>query len=135
MPIIYMRLYASPCGEHNYDTIQSMWKMPVLRLRPLKFESVYLKYQKLHNTLRIKYLLGPVKVYSLAISAQYPSLWMEIMYKKQWLTWSTHQMYSSSVSPFHAYTGTPVLAMAAAAKSCVEKMLQLDHWTFRINTQ
>ena len=45
------------------------------------------------------------------------------------LTCSIHQMYSSSVSPFQAYTGTPVLAMAAAAKSCVEKILQLDHWT------
>uniref|UniRef100_A0A1I8I4J5 RING-type domain-containing protein n=1 Tax=Macrostomum lignano TaxID=282301 RepID=A0A1I8I4J5_9PLAT len=29
-----------------------------------------------------------------------------------------------------AYTGTPVLAMAAAAKSCVEKMLQEDHCTW-----
>ena len=46
-------------------------------------------------------------------------------------TCSMHQTYSSSVSPFHAYTGTPVLAIAAAAKSCVEKMLQLDHWTWR----
>lgn len=27
------------------------------------------------------------------------------------------------------YTGTPVAAMAAAAWSCVEKMLQLDHVT------
>ena len=44
-------------------------------------------------------------------------------------TCSIHQMYSSSVSPFHAYTGTPVFAMAAAAKSWVEKMLQLLHWT------
>ena len=40
-----------------------------------------------------------------------------------------HHRYSSSVSPFQAYTGTPVFAMAAAAKSCVEKMLQLDHCT------
>merc|ERR1719187_2019195 len=42
---------------------------------------------------------------------------------------SMHQRYSSSVSPFQAYTGTPVLAMAAAAWSWVEKMLQLDHVT------
>ena len=32
-------------------------------------------------------------------------------------------MYSSSVSPFHAKTGVPEAAMAAAAWSCVEKML------------
>ena len=44
-------------------------------------------------------------------------------------TCSIHQIYSSSVSPFQAYTGTPVLAMAAAAKSCVENILQLDHCT------
>ena len=50
-----------------------------------------------------------------------------------------HQVYSSSVSPFHAKTGTPVAAMAAAAWSCAAamsvrmkddhqllKMLQLD---------
>ena len=42
---------------------------------------------------------------------------------------SIHQMYSSSVSPFQAYTGTPVLAVAAAAWSWVEKMLHDDHWT------
>ena len=36
-----------------------------------------------------------------------------------------HQSNSSSVSPFQAKTGTPVSAMAAAAWSCVEKMLQL----------
>ena len=35
----------------------------------------------------------------------------------------THQ-YSSSVSPFQAKTGTPAAAMAAAAWSWVEKMLQ-----------
>lgn len=46
-------------------------------------------------------------------------------------TCSMHQMYSSSVSPFQAYTGTPRLAIAAAAWSCVEKMLQLDHWTWK----
>ena len=44
-----------------------------------------------------------------------------------------HHSYSSSVSPFHAYTGTPVAAMAAAAWSCVLKMLQLDHWTWGKN--
>src|SRR3954452_20616529 len=44
-------------------------------------------------------------------------------------TCSVHHQYSSSVSPFHAYTGTPVSAMAAAAWSCVEKMLQLHHRT------
>jgi len=45
---------------------------------------------------------------------------------------SVHHQYSSSVSPFHAYTGTPLgssgvpwgpTTMAAAAWSCVEKML------------
>lgn len=30
---------------------------------------------------------------------------------------SMHQMYSSSVSPFHAKTGTPAAAIAAAALS------------------
>jgi hypothetical protein len=30
---------------------------------------------------------------------------------------SMHQIYSSSVSPFHANTGTPVAAIAAAAES------------------
>ncbi len=37
---------------------------------------------------------------------------------------SVHHQYSSSVSPFQAKTGTPASAMAAAAWSCVEKMLQ-----------
>merc|ERR1719159_112884 len=37
-----------------------------------------------------------------------------------------HQTYSSSVSPFQAWTGMPALAMAEAAWSWVEKMLQLD---------
>src|SRR6266436_6336806 len=36
-----------------------------------------------------------------------------------------HHQYSSRVSPFHAKTGTPDLAIAAAAWSWVEKMLQL----------
>ncbi len=40
-----------------------------------------------------------------------------------------HSLYSASVSPFQANTGTPVFAMAAAAWSCVEKMLQLVHVT------
>ena len=35
-----------------------------------------------------------------------------------------HHQYSSSVSPFQANTGTPASAIAAAAWSCVEKMLQ-----------
>ena len=35
-----------------------------------------------------------------------------------------HQSYSSSVSPFQANTGTPSAAIAAAAWSWVEKMLQ-----------
>ena len=35
-----------------------------------------------------------------------------------------HHQYSSSVSPFQAKTGTPVSAIAAAAWSWVEKMLQ-----------
>ena len=37
---------------------------------------------------------------------------------------SMHHSYSSSVSPFQAKTGTPRSAMAAAAWSWVEKMLQ-----------
>ena len=37
---------------------------------------------------------------------------------------SVHHQYSSSVSPFQANTGTPVTAIAAAAWSWVEKMLQ-----------
>src|SRR5206468_1659188 len=44
-------------------------------------------------------------------------------------TFSVHHQYSSSVSPFHAYTGTPVTAIAAAAWSCVEKMLHEHHRT------
>src|SRR5215472_17154954 len=52
--------------------------------------------------------------------------------------WSVHHQYSSSVSPFHANTGTPLgssgvpsgpTATAAAAWSWVEKMLQLAHRT------
>ena len=41
----------------------------------------------------------------------------------------THHQYSSSVSPFHANTGIPALAIAAAAWSCVEKILHDDHLT------
>src|SRR6267143_2729909 len=37
---------------------------------------------------------------------------------------SMHHSYSSSVSPFQAKTGTPRAAIAAAAWSWVEKMLQ-----------
>src|SRR3984885_13527071 len=53
-------------------------------------------------------------------------------------TCSVHHQYSSSVSPFHAYTGTPCgssgvpsgpTAIAAAAWSWVEKMLQLHQRT------
>src|SRR5438105_3352979 len=36
---------------------------------------------------------------------------------------SVQSQYSSSVSPFHANTGVPVFAIAAAAWSCVEKIL------------
>ncbi len=36
---------------------------------------------------------------------------------------STYSQYSSSVSPFSAKTGVPAAAIAAAAWSCVEKML------------
>ena len=39
----------------------------------------------------------------------------------------THHQYSSSVSPFQANTGIPALAIAAAAWSCVENILQEDH--------
>ena len=51
---------------------------------------------------------------------------------------SVHHQYSSSVSPFHAYTETPCglstvpfgpTTTAAAAWSCVEKMLQLTQRT------
>ena len=40
-----------------------------------------------------------------------------------------HHQYSSSVSPFHANTGMPAAAIAAAAWSWVEKMLQLAQRT------
>ena len=43
---------------------------------------------------------------------------------------SMHQSNSSSVIPFHAKTGTSVAAIAAAAWSWVEKILQLDHCTW-----
>ncbi len=52
--------------------------------------------------------------------------------------WSVHHQYSSSVSPFHANTGTPCgssgvpsgpTTIAAAAWSWVEKMLQLAQRT------
>lgn len=46
--------------------------------------------------------------------------------------WSMHQRYSSSVSPFQANTRTPVAAIAAAAWSCVLKILHDDHWTWNI---
>ena len=37
------------------------------------------------------------------------------------VSWSSmFFQYSGSVSPFHANTGTPEAAMAAAASSCVE---------------
>src|SRR5271154_1198121 len=39
---------------------------------------------------------------------------------------SVKSQYSSSVSPLCAKTGMPDSAIAAAAWSCVEKMLQLD---------
>ena len=45
------------------------------------------------------------------------------------MVWSTHHQYSSSVSPFQAKTGMPAAAMAAAAWSWVEKMLQEDQRT------
>ncbi len=41
-----------------------------------------------------------------------------------------HHQNSSSDSPFHAKTGTPAAAIAAAAWSWVEKMLQLAQRTF-----
>ena len=40
-----------------------------------------------------------------------------------------HHQYSSSVSPFQANTGMPAAAIAAAAWSWVEKMLQLAQRT------
>jgi len=42
---------------------------------------------------------------------------------------SVHHQYSSRVSPFQAKTGIPASAMAAAAWSWVEKMLQLAQRT------
>ena len=42
---------------------------------------------------------------------------------------SVNCQYSSSDSPLNANTGTPVFAIAAAAWSCVEKMLQLAQRT------
>merc|ERR1712061_945729 len=43
---------------------------------------------------------------------------------------SVHHQYSGNVSPFHAKTAAvPALAMAAAAWSCVLKMLQEHHRT------
>ena len=42
---------------------------------------------------------------------------------------SMHQSNSSSFIPFHANTGIPTSAMAAAAWSCVEKILQDDQLT------
>ena len=47
----------------------------------------------------------------------------------QKMVWSMHHSYSSSVSPFQAYTAMPRLAMAAAEWSCVEKMLHELHCT------
>src|SRR5680860_160755 len=53
--------------------------------------------------------------------------------------WVVHHQYSSRVSPFQANTGTPAgastvpvgpTATAAAASSCVEKMLQLAQRTW-----
>merc|ERR1719511_278347 len=47
---------------------------------------------------------------------------------------SVHHQYSGSVSPFHAKTvDVPALAMAAAAWSCVLKMLQEHQRTFAPN--
>ena len=40
-----------------------------------------------------------------------------------------HHQYSSRVSPFQAKTGMPAAAIAAAAWSWVEKMLQLAQRT------
>jgi hypothetical protein len=42
---------------------------------------------------------------------------------------SMHQSNSSSFMPFQAYTGYPAAAIAAAAWSCVEKMLHEDQVT------
>mmetsp|Transcript_28618 Transcript_28618/g.50884 ORF Transcript_28618/g.50884 Transcript_28618/m.50884 type:complete len:208 (+) Transcript_28618:1008-1631(+) len=46
--------------------------------------------------------------------------------EKPLIVWRRHHSYSSFVSPFHANTGIPALAIAAAAWSCVEKMLHDD---------
>ncbi len=45
------------------------------------------------------------------------------------MVWSMHHQNSSSVSPFQAKTGMPRAAIAAAAWSWVEKMLQDDQRT------
>ena len=42
---------------------------------------------------------------------------------------ATHHQYSSSDSPFQAKTGIPLAAIAAAAWSCVEKILHDDQRT------
>ena len=47
---------------------------------------------------------------------------------------SRHHSYSSSVSPFQANTGIPPAAIAAAAWSCVEKMLHEDQRTSAPNS-
>mmetsp|Transcript_12247 Transcript_12247/g.34072 ORF Transcript_12247/g.34072 Transcript_12247/m.34072 type:complete len:255 (-) Transcript_12247:71-835(-) len=44
--------------------------------------------------------------------------------------WRVHHQYSGRVSPFQANTAAESLATAAAAWSCVEKMLQEHHLTF-----
>ena len=48
----------------------------------------------------------------------------------QWIAFHVHSQYSSSVSPFHANTDVPFAATAAAAWSCVEKMLHDAQRTF-----
>lgn len=69
--------------------------------------------------------LKPVKLCSTAKMKDFSDVHITSKKMRHWL----HQRYSSSVSPFHAQTGTPVAAIAAAAWSCVEKMLQDVHAT------
>ena len=47
---------------------------------------------------------------------------------------SIHQLNSSSFIPFHAKTEIPAAAMAAAAWSCVENILQDDQVTSAPNS-
>ena len=71
--------------------------------------------------------------FSWSIAVRSPPSSSTILASQGWpsfkMVCSKHQSYSSSVSPFQANTGTPPAAIAAAAWSCVEKILQDDQRT------